>query len=565
MEVRDAIVSWLEQGDNFLRVTASSSFSSSTRRGGANMRDVAQAESQALNELASFVNQSIPHTNWDAKHAAHMLKHYLMEYRSTAANLQVSSDEKDELNAKQLHEPVEDQENQQSNGQRETQQTTYVKLHCNLTDVQRSEREKEVVPESDLSNWCENSETDKKDEAALQLKEKEKTQSIGMMEAPVEEKAADKEAEVVTSVEKEKEQEETSKKEQNDEKSNRVENKSGATLTTKKGKREKRAKAAKTTQKKKKNKAGPKSKKQPPKRNNLTPAPQLLALTSEEEEEDEELPVLRRSSSAKRRAARSSKTSDRRGEDDPPWIKRKLRRLESVSEQTGRVDVSDVTPTQTTQAASSSASDDPQGSPMNDENTPTGNSRSHDKQLSGNKRKAVRKVPQGATVPDTLRSAIAQVVSHRQQLLSRSQAHPSESDYGLSDIDLPSVGVPHNGQRSSDIRRSIRHEPGPSVGLLPPLIDMPLTVSGRSNLKRKRVFFHAKELAFEQLKWQHENEFQQHELELLRREMEVREALAQQELKLKRMRIRADVIQPMISAGASIADIAERLRLLGAC
>ncbi|GMF28827.1 unnamed protein product [Phytophthora lilii] len=357
------------------------------------------------------------------------------------------------------------------------------------------------------------------------------------------------------------------------------------------------------------------------KNNAVVPVPSLVTLTSDEDEEDA-LPALKRSTRARKREAPSPAKS--RGEGDSP-SKKKLRRVKSAE----HLDVSDVTPTQTTQTASS---DEPQDSPLNDENVPNINTHHADKKSPRQKGNYVRKVapasksaqtststsnqaqpevnkpaarrgrapknavpPQSTegkksiqgSVPDALRSAIAEVVLQRQQLLSRrvdaeSQSQSQEpqtqerficdSDIELSDVTLilpePKSSAPHKKQRSSTPSNTPRHgqrtmvSSGPPAGLLPPLIDGPRIVCGQSNLEQKRVFFKAKQLAFEQLKWHHENELQHYELELLRREMEARESLARQELQLKKMRIRADIIQPMISAGASVADIAERLRLL---
>lgn len=100
------------------------------------------------------------------------------------------------------------------------------------------------------------------------------------------------------------------------------------------------------------------------------------------------------------------------------------------------------------------------------------------------------------------------------------------------------------------------------AGHVPPLLNLPRTFSGDTDINRKRAFLCAKKLAFEQFKWIRENELQQQEVELLRREMETREALAQKEIELQRMNIRADIIQRMVRTGASVEDIAERLTLL---
>ncbi|CAI5709004.1 unnamed protein product [Peronospora destructor] len=366
-------------------------------------------------------------------------------------------------------------------------------------------------------------------------------------------------------------------------------------LATKSGKNKRKDKNGKSQKKTKQRKSEQHSLKE------VVPAPLLIVLSSNEEDDkakDKALPMLRRSARSKRRASRSLDESTDRSGDASLWIdKKKLRRVGSASELTCNVDALDVTLTQTTQTTYP-ASDGSQGPTISD--TPSGNTPtkvSENKQKSptpisaelGSSTSAVsrrkrlvkdavphslvkgrnsasrsQKSTQNTAAPNALRSAIAQAVSQRQQLLSRSQAErcqrsTSESDYGLSDIDLPEPSASCNGLRSSD---SIRHEERPSIGLLPPLIERSLTTDGRTNLERKRVFLRAKELAFEQLKAQRENEFQQQELELLRYETEAREALARQELRIKQMRIRATIIQPMISAGASVADIVERLRLL---
>ncbi|POM78904.1 Hypothetical protein PHPALM_3512 [Phytophthora palmivora] len=469
MEARDAIISWLEQRDNFLRITASSPFSPSTRCG-RSLCDVAQTETQALNELASFVNKRLPRIHWDAKHVKQMLNHYLMEYRATAeaaANPLFSLDERDELRGiktvkeklnnmcrhfqrmQQLHNSVaiaskeremkrkREQEDLPHNGQ-------YTKLHFHLTEAQRSEREKDVVPESDLSNSCENSETDKTGRDKQQLMEK-----------------------------------------------------------------------------------------------SVMPLSQLITLTSGEEEKEENLPVLRRS---KRQLAKSGSSKNGSG---------------IQQRRTTSVEIADV-PTQTTQATSCETSQD---API--EKLPSGNTHNQVKKC-----KTVRKIVKPSqppssdqapttqrrvkdspilslkdvsstksSVPESLRSAIAQVVLQRQQLLSR-QDSLSESDYEIRS-NAKSVAEPRSAQD------------------LPPFAR-----DAEPNLRRKRAFLRAKEFAFEQLKWQRENAFQQLEMDLLHREMEMRQILAQQELNLKRMHIRAEIIQSMIRTGANFHDIVERLQLL---
>lgn len=299
----------------------------------------------------------------------------------------------------------------------------------------------------------------------------------------------------------------------------------------------------------------------------------IVAQTSSGKGKDETLPKSKCSTRVKKR---------RTSEGNIPRAKKKQRHVDTPSEKNGTVDVVDLTLSQTTQSTSS-ASEGSQDSPLLDENTASGNIHSGKTQSSGHKRNIVhtleptieasRQTRQGTqhssnhplstlntVVPDALRSAIAQVVLQRQQLLSRQRSR-SESD---SDVDTPSLDAKPRASRNmppADTPRS-RNEPVPSAGFLPPLIAKSKVCSAKANLERKRAFFRAKELAFEQLRWQRENELQQLELALLRREMEARQSLAKDELKLQRMRVRADLIQPLISAGVSVTDIAERLRLL---
>ncbi|KAG6586943.1 DNA replication licensing factor mcm6 [Phytophthora cinnamomi] len=592
MDARDAIVSWLEQGDNFLRVTAAAPFSP--------RRD------SALEQLAAFVNRSLPRANWNVRHAKQMLKHYLLEFRCTAEaaqRAQLSLDERDALRGlktvqdklehmcrhfhrlQRLHELVTPRSRQQ-----DKQQPTYVKLPFAVTEAQRREREQEVVPESDLSNSCENSEADRSAAACsneatvVQL-----TVSGGEEGEKVEPETlcAQGSTEVVASRSTGKER--------------------GASVKVVTAKQQEKKEVA------------------VPKKQGVVPTPRVVMLASDEEEVDEELPTVRRSTRTKRQYARKAAL------DGAASTRKRARREPTAKKaEAARGEMADVTPTQTTQDANS-ASDEPQNSPANDENTPSLNTQNCDNpqqwravrkvaatseplQASGpllgakvdihtdsppqHKEKLpqqpssptpsshdrTRKSTPGSAVPEAYRSAIAEVISQRKQLMSRmgdagtSQALPtqekrqrslSESDYGLSDIDLPAAdqkpSTPRNSSRSSKSTgapRSRQVESGPTAGLLPPLIDAFRTASGKSNVERKRVFHRAKELAFEQLKWHRENALQQSELDLLRREMEARESFALQELQLKRMRIRADIIQHMVSAGASITAISERLSLL---
>ncbi|GMF50719.1 unnamed protein product [Phytophthora fragariaefolia] len=334
----------------------------------------------------------------------------------------------------------------------------------------------------------------------------------------------------------------------------------------------------------------------------VVPAPPVIELPSDAEEE----PAATHSTRAARRSS-SKPTGQRPGEASPAA---KRARHESASKTTGGAAQADRTPTRPTPDAGSSAS----GKKTSDENAGR-NARGHDEALrrglNGNARAehaptdgtqraeppqqrhsppkaaaaaSIRNHQQnsaaGFIVPDAYRSAIAQVISQREELLSRMgeaedetspiqqryQRSLSESDYGLSDIDLHEAdtkpNTPRDGSRNFKPAPQSQHELGPTAGLLPLLIDDFCIPSGEANLERKRLFLSAKKLAFEQLEWYRENELQQCELELLHREMQARETFAMQEIKLERMRVRADTIQHMVAAGASVADIAERLRLL---
>ncbi|GMF28834.1 unnamed protein product [Phytophthora lilii] len=154
-------------------------------------------------------------------------------------------------------------------------------------------------------------------------------------------------------------------------------------------------------------------------------------------------------------------------------------------------------------------------------------------------------------VPDALRSAIAQVVSQRQELLnSRHARQPnlSDSDYGLSSDEeddfflvharekkqlhqtvsdssqgspapaspsssqealitasrLTNHGIPAIAKASSisSVPHSDDHQ-NPSLveGSIPPLLTPPRSIDNDTNIERKRAFFSAKKLAFEQFKW----------------------------------------------------------------
>ncbi|RLN82700.1 hypothetical protein BBJ28_00018979 [Nothophytophthora sp. Chile5] len=250
----------------------------------------------------------------------------------------------------------------------------------------------------------------------------------------------------------------------------------------------------------------------------------LVVLESDEDEVDDELPVTpvvdagrkAPSSSAKKKTARSS-------DGEAMWLQRKARRVERSAE---AVESS-------VQGTRSSAS-------------------SHSQ--------------------DELRSAIAQVISQRQQLvdsraaaalsrqaLEREQQGVEEEEQAVaSDEDLPAEFEDHEVVGGS---RSSRDIGDGASGFLPVLGPL-LSGGDTQRMERKRVFLRAKQLAFQQLKWQQEEELQKRELKLLRREMQARETLAQRELQVRRLRVRAELMHPMIVAGASTAQIAERLQLL---
>ncbi|CEG41923.1 uncharacterized protein PHALS_12235 [Plasmopara halstedii] len=212
--------------------------------------------------------------------------------------------------------------------------------------------------------------------------------------------------------------------------------------------------------------------------------------------------------------------------------------------------------------------------------------------------------------PDALRSAIAQVISQRQHLLSkrrdcRQNRLPDNINSGPCDqeeekgtrssypskhltqqnvstaaiesaVDQNSLAATDKSSKISVQHGKTSNEGSPAVsktmlneekagfitGHLPQLLHKPLYVNKDINFERKRAFLRAKQLAFEQFRWVRENELQQLEVELLRREMRTRENLAQMEIKLQRMHIRADIIQRMVLAHASADRIAERLKLL---
>ncbi|KAG7399066.1 hypothetical protein PHYBOEH_009844 [Phytophthora boehmeriae] len=176
---------------------------------------------------------------------------------------------------------------------------------------------------------------------------------------------------------------------------------------------------------------------------------------------------------------------------------------------------------------------------------------------------------QGHLGSDALRSAIAQVVSQRQQLMNsrttlasnvriRPSGLPSESEEVYEDESLAVRLTP--AEHHSDTERKGRLD-SLARGFRPPLLNSN-AMDGKQDLQRKRAYLRAKQLAFEQVKWHSENELQNREVSLLRREMEAREMLAHKELKLKQLRIRAEIMQPMILAGASVVEIAEQLKLL---
>ncbi|KAE9182363.1 hypothetical protein PF002_g27007 [Phytophthora fragariae] len=390
--------------------------------------------------------------------------------------------------------------------------------------------------------------------------------------------------------------------------------------------------------------------------------PNFINLSSDEDEEDEELPFLQTKNSAVKvgkrlRRAGSGSKSVHSDEDDSPWLKRKIRRVETSSGVTTRAEksqgggqesVASISPA--TKPAPSLASGQPKIQELvtQSKNAPSNVVEAIPQPQSAAQEPVVpqpeaplseelplselpsqvliSKTPEPVVkntsaqprvqVPDALRSAIAQVVSQRQELLNsrwgRRQSSFSDSDYAPSDGDddeddgekyleedsgsankdskrrnpLPSAkdntpaarsirdtteSSPRSAKRSapraqdaSTVNRSpsSRQQPTLTAGHIPPLLNLPRTIIGETNLERKRTFFQAKKLAFEQFESICEGELQQLEVELLRREMETRESFAQKEIQLQRMNIRAEVIHRMVLAGASVDDISERLTLL---
>ncbi|TDH74253.1 hypothetical protein CCR75_001436 [Bremia lactucae] len=205
--------------------------------------------------------------------------------------------------------------------------------------------------------------------------------------------------------------------------------------------------------------------------------------------------------------------------------------------------------------------------------------------------------------PDALRSAIAQVVSQRQELLrkQRNGLQYRQTDSGETENDpsghtediVEARSVNKLGQRNASASDKMNFSQRPSetarraangnvqpgsrvgsrveqseaeamleTGLIPPLLSNTSTFTNDTNVERKRLFLRAKQLAFEQFRWIREKELQQDEVELLRREMKSREIFARKEIELRRMSIQADVIALMILSGATVEQIAERLKLL---
>ncbi|KAI9918971.1 hypothetical protein PsorP6_011940 [Peronosclerospora sorghi] len=98
---------------------------------------------------------------------------------------------------------------------------------------------------------------------------------------------------------------------------------------------------------------------------------------------------------------------------------------------------------------------------------------------------------QNPAVPDALRSAIAEVVSQRRELLSRSQRggrsrSSSGSDSGRSDKHLCKSRASSSKCCSVDTSYSTRSKTGLSIGLMPPLIDKYFPTDNLVNIGRKR-------------------------------------------------------------------------------
>lgn len=155
------------------------------------------------------------------------------------------------------------------------------------------------------------------------------------------------------------------------------------------------------------------------------------------------------------------------------------------------------------------------------------------------------------------------MVSQREQLVS-SRTTPRGRPRNQESPDSKNARGPGPASPKPKEHRTQHHQREDVEIGLQPLLFHPPTSGGTQhrNLERKRAYLHAKQLAFEQKQWCAENELQQREVSLLRKEMETREILAHNELKLRQLRLRADTMVPMILDGASPAAIAERLKML---
>ncbi|RLN48557.1 hypothetical protein BBJ28_00023352 [Nothophytophthora sp. Chile5] len=446
---RDAIVTWLERVDNFVRVTTPSrcASSSSSRRGGASPVSDASADRRkataAFNELATFVNAAAPASAWNGEVAYQRLADYLLQYRAavtraTSPQFALTPTDK-QTGLRSVADKLE----------------TLCRHFGRLQSLHAAAVAQGITGEATAV------------ETAVVEPRKPVPRAPGPSTAATLWMDGDEklEKELDTGVN-----------------------------------------SSNMRQKQKALAGG------------------LVVLESDEDEVDDEFPVTPRVDTSKKPPSGSAtKKTTRSSDGEVMWLQRKARRVERSA---GAVESS-------VQGTRSSASGHSQ---------------------------------------DELRSAIAQVISQRQQLvdsraaaalsrqaLGREQQRVEEEEQALASDEELSAGFREH--EVVDGSRSSRDMGDGASGFLPVLNPL-LSGGDTQGMERKRMFLRAKQLAFQQVKWQQEKELQERELELLRSEMQARETLAQRELQLRRLRVRAELMHPMIVAGASAAQIAERLQLL---